>query len=78
MDIFEEIKEALTDAFGDDMDISAITPESDLRKDLGFNSIGLLAMAVSLEEKFGFNFSNEDFAKINTVNDVVEVIKNKS
>ena len=78
MDIFEGIKEALTDAFGDDMDISAITPESDLRKDLGFNSIGLLAMAVSLEEKFGFNFSNEDFAKINTVNDVVEVIKNKS
>ena len=78
MNILEGIKEALTDAFGDDMDISILRPESDLRKDLGFNSIGLLAMAVSLEEKFGINFSNDDFAKINTVGDVIEVIRSKS
>ena len=78
MDIFEGIKEALTDAFGDEMDVSGVKPETDLRADLGFNSIGLLTIAVSLEEKFGFTFTNEDFAKINTVGDVVEVIKSRS
>lgn len=78
MDIFEGIKEALTDAFGDEMEVDSVKAETDLRADLGFNSIGLLAMAVALEEKFGFTFTNDDFSKINTVGDVVEIIKSRS
>lgn len=77
MDILAGIKEALTDAFGDDIDLDSIVPGADLREDLGFNSIGLLAMAVSLEEKFGFSFNNDDFTGIKTVGDVVDVIAAK-
>jgi acyl carrier protein len=77
MEIIEGIKETLGESLGEDIDISTVGPETDLREDLGFNSIGLLAMAVSLEEKFDFRFSNEDFVKIRTVGDVIDVISRK-
>ncbi len=77
MEIIEGIRETLGESLGEDIDISSISPETDLRDDLGFNSIGLLSMAVSLEEKFDFRFSNEDFVKIRTVGDVIDVISRK-
>lgn len=77
MDILAGIKEAMTDAFGDDMDLDAVVPEARLKEDLGFNSIGMLAMAVSLEEKFGFSFTNDDFSGITTVEDVMGIISER-
>ncbi len=77
MDILEGIKEAITDAFGDDMDLEKVVPEAKLKEDLGFNSIGMLAMAVSLEEKFGFSFTNDDFIGITTVEDVIQIISKR-
>ena len=77
MDILEGIKEAVTDAFGDEVDLTKITPEATLKEDLGFNSIGMLAMAVSLEEKFGFAFTNDDLSGINTVQDVIDLVKSR-
>ena len=77
MDILQGIKEAVTDAFGDDMDLTKITPEATLKEDLGFNSIGMLAMAVSLEEKFGFAFTNDDFTGITTIQDVIGIIESR-
>ena len=77
MDILEGIKEAVTDAFGDEVDLTKITPEATLKEDLGFNSIGMLAMAVSLEEKFGFAFTNDDLSGITTVQDVIDLVKSR-
>lgn len=77
MDIIEGIKEAMVDAFGDDMDLTKVVPEAKLKEDLGFNSIGMLAMAVALEEKFGFTFTNDDFMGIVSVSDVVDIIKSR-
>lgn len=77
MDILEGIKEAVTDAFGDELDLTKITPEATLKEDLGFNSIGMLAMAVSLEEKFGFSFTNDDLAGITTVQDVIDLVQSR-
>ena len=51
--------------------------ESDLRKDVGMNSISLLYMAMVLEEKYSIKFNNNDFEKIFTVKDVIEVVKSK-
>ncbi len=77
MDILEGIKEAVTDAFGDEIDLTKITPEANLKEDLGFNSIGMLAMAVSLEEKFGFAFTNDDLSAITNVQDVIDLVKSR-
>ena len=63
--------------FEDSVDISTIKPEASLREDIGINSIGLLYMAMAVEEEFGIKFQNEDFANIQTVADVVTCIEGK-
>ena len=40
-------------------------------------SIGLLYMAMAVEEEFGIKFKNEDFAAIRTVGDVIACIESK-
>jgi len=73
----EELKNIFETVFGKGIDISNLNEESDLRKDVGMNSISLLYMAMVLEEKYSIKFNNNDFEKIFTVKDVMEVVKNK-
>jgi acyl carrier protein len=63
--------------FEDSIDTSALTPEATLREDVGINSIGLLYMAMAVEEEFGIKFTNDDFASICTVADVIACIESK-
>ena len=63
--------------FEDSIDTSNLTPEASLREDVGMNSIGLLYMAMAVEEEFGIKFNNNDFAAIHTVADVVACIEKK-
>ena len=63
--------------FEEDVDTAAVTPEASLREDIGINSIGLLYMAMAVEEEFGIKFNNEDFAGIVTVADVIACIEAK-
>ncbi len=64
--------------FEGSVDVSTLTPESSLREDVGINSIGLLYMAMAVEEEFGIKFTNEDFNSIQTVADVVTCIESKA
>lgn len=77
MTTLERLIKVFNAVFEDSIDISAVTPESSLREDIGINSIGLLYMAMAVEEEFEIKFQNEDFAKINTVSDVVACIEGK-
>ena len=54
-----------------------ITASSNLREDIGMNSIGMLYMAMAVEEEFGIKFTNDDFVGINTVDDVIRCIEGK-
>ena len=77
MDIYNRLIEVCTAVFDGEIDLSAVTPQSNLREDIGINSIGLLYMAMALEEEFGVKFVNDDFAGIVTVADVVSIIEKK-
>ena len=77
MTTLERLIKVFNAVFEDSVDASAITPEASLRDDIGINSIGLLYMAMAVEEEFGIKFKNEDFASIRTVNDVVACIESK-
>lgn len=77
MTSFERLKNVCTAVFEGEIDISNVTPESNLRDDIGINSIGILYMALAIEEEFGIKFTNEDFADIATVSDVVAIIDKK-
>ena len=73
----EELKNMFKTVFGEGIDISNLNEESDLRKDIGMNSISLLYMAMVLEEKYSIQFNNSDFEKIYVVKDVIALVESK-
>lgn len=77
MNTFERLVEVFNAVFEDSVDVASVTEEANLREDLGINSIGLLYMAMAVEEAFGIKFCNEDFAGIATVADVIACIEGK-
>lgn len=77
MNTFDRLVKVCNAVFEGDIDTSAIKPDSNLRDDIGINSIGLLYMALAVEEEFGIKFANQDFADIKLVSDVVAIIEKK-
>ena len=77
MNTFERLKNVCAAVFEGEIDVSAITPDSSLRDDIGINSIGILYMALAIEEEFGIKFTNDDFVDILKVSDVVAIIDKK-
>lgn len=77
MDTLARLIKVFNAVFEDTVEADSITPEASLREDIGINSIGLLYMALALEEEFGIKFKNEDFAGIQTVADVITIVENK-
>lgn len=77
MNIYEKLISVCTAVFDGEVDLAAVTADANLREDLGINSIGILYMALAIEEEFGIKFVNEDFAGIQTVQDVVDLIEKK-
>lgn len=77
MNTFQRLLQVCSAVFESEIDISRITPEANLREDVNINSIGLLYMAMAIEEEFDIKFSNEDFTEITTVADVINIIEKK-
>lgn len=77
MTTYERLEKVLNTVFDGEIDSSGITEESDLREDVGMNSIGMLYMVMGLEEEFGIKFSNSDFPSLKTVGDVIRCIEGK-
>ena len=63
MAIFEEVKE--------------ITLESRLNEDLDADSIDVADVVMDIEEKYGFEFSDEDAENIVQIKDLVRVIEER-
>lgn len=72
-----ELKELFQAVFGQEIDVSKLDESADLIKDVGMNSISFLYMATVLEEKYSIQFNNEDFTKLATVKDVIDVVESK-
>ena len=53
MTTMERLVDVFVRVFEDEVEASAIRPESKLIDDLGLNSIGMLYMAMELENEFG-------------------------
>ncbi len=77
MTTYERLEKVLNAVFDGEIDSSGITEESDLREDVGMNSIGMLYMVMGLEQEFGIKFSNDDFPALKTVGDVIHCIEGK-
>ncbi len=69
--IFEELKEILKQ-IKPSMDLSTITEDSQLVRDVGLDSLTILLLSLAVESKFGFKF--EGNPKFTTVGEVLDFI----
>jgi len=73
---FEKVKEILVDILG--VKEEDIKMESKFVDDLGADSLDLVELIMSFEEKFGIEISDEDAEKIVTVQDALDFIDKNS
>ena len=78
MSTFERLMKVFNTVFEDDVDATGIQDTTNLQKDLGISSIGMLYMAMALEEEFSIKFSKEDLMKLATVADVIACVESKA
>ncbi|MCC8111860.1 MAG: acyl carrier protein [Ruminococcus sp.] len=74
-EIFEELKELVTDQLGVEDD--EVTLEASIQDDLGADSLDLVDLVMEVEEKFGVKISDEDLENIKTIGDIVTYIDEK-
>jgi acyl carrier protein len=72
MENFEKVKEILVDVLGVNAD--DVKPESKFVDDLGADSLDLVELIMSLEDKFQIEISDTDAEKIITVQDALDYI----
>lgn len=72
MDIEQEIKNIIAKQF--DVDINALTSETDFNKDLGADSLDTVEIVLAVEERFGIEVLDESTEKILTIGDIVRYL----
>lgn len=72
-EIFEEVKGIIQEQLGVE-DEAAITTEATFVDDLSADSLDIVELIMSLEEKFALEIPDEEAEKIVTVGDVVKYI----
>lgn len=73
--VFEKLLNVFSIVVNRNVDASKITMDSKIVEDLGVNSIGLVYLAVAVEEEFGIDMSNVSLESFNTVGDVIKYIQ---
>ncbi len=76
MENFDKVKEILVDVLG--VNEEDVKPESKFVDDLGADSLDLVELIMSLEDKFSIEISDEDAEKIVIVKDALEYIDKHS
>ena len=72
MENFDKLKEILADVLG--VKIEDIKAESKFVDDLGADSLDLVELIMSFEDKFGIEISDEEAEKIISVKDALDYI----
>ncbi len=75
--IEQEVARRLVDAVGLDMQADNIQTETSLRDDLGLDSLQSVTLILELEDVFDVEIFDEEIAALETVGDVVRLVKQK-
>lgn len=73
--MIEQIKKVLVDAIN--VDEEAVTVEANLKDDLGIDSLAAVELALELETEFDIRIEDEELAKLETVQDIMNLIETK-
>ena len=71
--IFEQVANELAQQF--ELDVESITMDTNLVDDLGADSLDVVELIMSLEDRFGIAISDEDAAELYTVRRIVEYLE---
>ena len=74
-EILNKIIEIYENIVGVEVDKEKFTLSSNIKEDLGINSVGLLYLIVDIENKFDVVLHNQSIEKFVTLNDVVTYIE---
>ena len=77
MNTLERLKKVLDNVFEGELDSASVTEASSLSDDVGMNSIGMLYMAMGIEQEFGVRLTNADLPDLVTVGDLVRKVEEK-
>ena len=72
--MLDQLKEILGKVLPD-VDMSAVTENTKLVEDLGFDSLAMMMMAMELEDAFRFKFT--EFVRFETVGDVCGYLESR-
>lgn len=73
--MFEQVKDALVESLN--IDGGDIQLESNLKDDLGIDSLAAVELSLDLETEFDVEISDEELAALVTVEDIVKLIESK-
>ena len=75
MNTFEKIATLMAEQLG--IDKASVTPDSEIIKDLGADSLDVVEMLLELEKEYGVEITDEQAADLKTVGDIVNLVDNK-
>lgn len=75
-DIFERMKDVICEYA--DVDKNELTEETNIRTDLGLNSLELVNMAVAIEDEFDVEIPDREALGLETIGDAVALIEKYS
>ena len=73
--MFEQVKDALVESLN--IDGGDIKLESNLKDDLGIDSLAAVELSLDLETEFDVEISDEELAALVSVVDIVKLIESK-
>lgn len=76
MSVDPKIKKIIEEQLG--VDSEKITPEASFLEDLGADSLDIVELVMTMEEKFDLEIPDEDAEKLKTVQDISNYIEEKA
>ena len=72
-EIFDKLSEILALAGGES--VEGLSEQTELKRDLGLNSVNVLYLVIAIEEMFGVTFDDVGVNMFKTVGDVIDYIQ---